>query len=96
MGKPSAFEKVRKEYKNSEFKYGSYDCCLFAKQALEAYHEIKIDYYAEYEGHISQIKANFKAAGVTVLKDYLKAVARLNKWKQVQKKQFMPPRVFLS
>jgi len=89
MGRPSAYEKVRKKYKNADFKYGQFDCCVFTKEALEAYHSIKVLYFAPYEGKTSDIKANFKESGTRTLKDFLKKVAKLNGWKLVHKKSYL-------
>jgi len=86
----SAAEAIINLYRNTPFKYGTFDCWMFSKQVIEAYHGIKIDIAPDYNGTPGSIRKIFKRLKVKNLNQCLEKIADSYNWKEI-KTEFVQP-----
>jgi hypothetical protein len=78
------------KYKDKSFKYGEFDCCIFAKEILEAAHEISINLPFPYDGTKASIKRLFRYYQVKTLCGLIEKLSEHYHWLEV-KKDFLQP-----
>ena len=77
----SRISEIINKYKNIDFKYGTFDCCIFTAKVIEEYHNIKLPKWRKVLNYKNweQSKNSLKALGCKRLEDLPDVMLMSNK-----------------
>lgn len=87
----SKVEQILLSSQDQAFKYGKYDCVIFSRRVLSAYHGKRLALPVKYDGSFGSIKANFRSLQAKTLVEAVESYCKLQGWSKLENLNFLQP-----